>query len=239
MQRKNEYTFSGRVRFSEINHTKKITLPSIINYFQDCSTFQSEILGLGVDYLKKHKRAWVLSAWQVEIVRYPEIAEEISVHTWASGFKGMFGDRNFCMKDKAGNMAAYAHSLWVYMDMEKGRPIKPPEDEINLYGTGEPLEMEMLPRKILLPEEMEERDAFAVRRSDIDTNEHVNNCRYVQMAQEVLEEEIEVKRLRVEYKNSARYGEKILPKIGRDEERTVVELCSEEHKPYAVVEFRV
>ena len=51
MQRNNEYTFSGKVRFSEINHTKKITLPSIINYFQDCSTFQSEILGLGVDYL--------------------------------------------------------------------------------------------------------------------------------------------------------------------------------------------
>lgn len=55
MQRNNEYTFSGKVRFSEINHTKKITLPSIINYFQDCSTFQSEILGLGVDYLKELK----------------------------------------------------------------------------------------------------------------------------------------------------------------------------------------
>ena len=91
----------------------------------------------------------------------------------------------------------------------------------------------------LIPEQMEERECFAVRRSDIDTNEHVNNCRYVQMAQEVLEEEIEVKHLRVEYKNSARYGDKIVPKIGRDGERTVVELCSEEDKPYAIVEFRI
>ena len=71
---------------------------------------------------------------------------------------------------------------------------------MELYGTSEPLEMEVLPRKIPLPEQMEERECFAVRRSDIDTNEHVNNCRYVQMAQEVLEEEIEVKHLRVEYK---------------------------------------
>ena len=36
-----KYMIDGRVRFSEIDHTRKITVPSIINYFQDCSTFQS------------------------------------------------------------------------------------------------------------------------------------------------------------------------------------------------------
>ena len=72
----------------------------------------------------------------------------------------MFGDRNFCIKDKEGNMVAYAHSLWVYMDMKKGRPVKPSEDEVELYGTGEPLEMEVLPRKIPLPEQMEELESF-------------------------------------------------------------------------------
>ena len=49
MQRDNQYTFKSRVRFSEVDHTKRITLPGIVNYFQDCSTFQSEELGLGVD----------------------------------------------------------------------------------------------------------------------------------------------------------------------------------------------
>lgn len=45
----------GRVRFSEIDHTRKITVPSIINYFQDCSTFQSEDIGVGLDVLSKEK----------------------------------------------------------------------------------------------------------------------------------------------------------------------------------------
>ena len=45
----------GRVRFSEIDHTRKITVPSIINYFQDCSTFQSEDIGVGLDVLSKRK----------------------------------------------------------------------------------------------------------------------------------------------------------------------------------------
>ena len=70
---------------------------------------------------------------------------------------------------------------------------------MELYGSSDPLELVVLPRKIPFPEQMEERECFAVRRSDFDTNEHVNNCRYVQMEQEVLEEEIEVKHLRVEY----------------------------------------
>lgn len=53
----NRYTFEGRIRFSEVDHTKKITLPGIINYFQDCSIFHSEDLGVGIDYCAEHGRA--------------------------------------------------------------------------------------------------------------------------------------------------------------------------------------
>ena len=49
MKRENEYMFKSRVRFSESDHHQQITLPGIINYFQDCSTFQSEALGVGVE----------------------------------------------------------------------------------------------------------------------------------------------------------------------------------------------
>ena len=45
----------GRVRFSEIDHTRKITVPSIINYFQDAVQFQSEDIGVGLDVLQKRK----------------------------------------------------------------------------------------------------------------------------------------------------------------------------------------
>ena len=52
-----KYMIDGRVRFSEIDHTRKITVPSIINYFQDCSTFQSEDIGVGLDVLSKKKKS--------------------------------------------------------------------------------------------------------------------------------------------------------------------------------------
>ena len=238
MQKNHEYTFESRVRFSEVDHTKKMTLPGIINYFQDCSIFQSESLGLGVDYLAERRKAWVLSAWQVEVLRYPEIAEAVSVHTWATNFKGMLGERNFCMRDQAGGRIACANSVWVYMDLEKGRPTRPPEEEISRYGTGEPLDMGQVSRKIMLPDRMEAKAPFAVKRYHIDTNEHVNNCQYVQMAMELMEDEAVVHHLRAEYKKSAVCGDMIIPRAGSDAGRTVIELCGRDGSPYAVVEFR-
>ena len=142
------------------------------------------------------------------------------------------------MTDENGNDVAYANSLWVYMDIERGRPARPDESEIAPYGTGEPYEMTYESRKIPLPTESEELESFPVRRYHIDTNEHVNNCQYVQMALESLPKDKEVHQMRVEYKKSAVYGDMIYPRIAAEDDRTVVELCDENAKPYAVIEFR-
>lgn len=141
------------------------------------------------------------------------------------------------MEDETGMRVAYANSLWVYMDVEKGRPAKPSEEEIQAYGTGEALEMEYASRKITLPEKMERLPEFPVRRCHIDTNEHVNNCQYVQMAIEAADEDRRIRQLRAEYKRSAVCGDLIVPELGREDGRTVVKLCDREDKPYAVIEF--
>ena len=40
------YTFDSRIRYSEVGEDKRLTLISLVDYFQDCSTFQSEDLGI-------------------------------------------------------------------------------------------------------------------------------------------------------------------------------------------------
>ena len=77
-----------------------------------------------------------------------------------------------------------------------------------------------------------------MRRYHIDTNEHVNNCQYVQMAMEMLPCDISVHQLRVDYKKSAVLGDMIFPKVSEEAERIVVELCDGTGKPYAVVEMK-
>ncbi|MGC4018514.1 MAG: thioesterase [Muricomes sp.] len=232
------YSFDSRVRYSETGHHGTMTLPGLINYFQDCSTFQSEDIGLGVGALRERQKSWILSYWQVVIEGFPQMGEHITIGTFATGFKGLYGDRNFFMNDEEGNRIACANSVWVFMDLEKGRPVRPGDEDILPYGQEPPLEMEYEGRKIKLCENSESLSPFPVRKYHIDTNEHVNNCQYVQMAMEVLPEEIQVHQLRVEYKKSAVYGDTIYPKVCFEAERTVVQLCDGDGTPYAVIEFK-
>lgn len=231
------YKVDTNVRYSECGEDGKIKLGSIINQFQDASSAHSESLGVGMDYLTKKKRAWFLNSWQIVIERYPDAYEPIEVSTWPTGFNGVFGPRNFCMKTPAGEMLAYANSLWVYVETETGKPAKPDEEEKQIYGVEPPLEMEYAPRKIKMPEMVKVVDTITVRKYHIDTNSHMNNAQYAQMAMEVMPDGYKPKQIRVEYKKSAVYGDKIVLKLGAEEERTVVVLCDEMDKVYAVAEF--
>lgn len=231
------YAIRERVRYSEADHTEHLTLTGVVNYFQDCSTFQSEDIGLGIDFLKSHQRGWVLSSWQIVVNRYPKIGEAIEVGTWPTSFQGLYGTRNFVMKDEEGEMLAYANSVWVFMDVKKGRPTKPAEEEIQAYRLEPELEMDYASRKITLPENWENLPEFPVRKCQIDTNGHVNNSRYIEMAMEVLPREQYLGQIRVEYKKSAVYGDIICPMIHREEGKTIVKLCGREEQLFAAVEF--
>lgn len=231
------YTFDSRVRYSEISKEGTLALSSAINYMQDCSTFQSEALGMGVEYLKERRLVWLLNSWQIEIGRLPALAEDITIGTWAYGFHSMYGYRNFVIDDRAGNHLLRANSVWIFYDLEKKRPVRVTEEEVRGYG-GEPkLDMDYAERKIAVPEAGILGEAFPVRKYQIDTNGHVNNGQYVRMAQEYIPEDFKTARLRVEYRRSAVYGDVIYPLTAGNENGYVISLNDYAGKAFAVVSF--
>ena len=234
------YSFDSRVRYSETDEKGRLSVTGIINYLQDCSIFQSEALGIGVEYLKQHDRAWWLSSWQIVIERYPRLGEEIVVSTWPYDFKGIYGYRNFTICDKKGNYLVKANSIWFFFDTEAGRPVKVQEKDIRGYGTGEEkkLAMDYAPRRIAIPKEYEIMEPIIVGKHHIDTNHHVNNAQYVEMAREVLPNHLEVSELRVEYKKAAVLGDVVMPHVSRTEDGYVVALCDTQDTPYAVIGLR-
>lgn len=231
------YSFDSRVRYSEVGEDKKITLNSILNYFQDCCTFHSETLGVGIDFLEQHSQIWVLSSWQVVVERYADLCEEIVVGTWPYDFNGFTGMRNFIMKNREGETLAYANSLWAFLDTKRGRPVKVPGYVADAYTLEEKLSMEYAPRKITVPEDAAPREPFPVHKSHLDTNHHVNNVQYIQMARDYLPQGFCIHELRAEYKRQAVLGDVICPYVKQEAGRCTVSLCDETGKPYAVVEF--
>lgn len=219
------YTFESRVRYSETDEQGRLTVNGIMNYLQDCSTFQSEDIGLGFGYLKKKQKAWWLNSWQILIDRQPEFGEKIQISTWPYGFRGIYGYRNFTITDMQGEFLVRADSTWFFYDLEKSQPARVTQDEIRGYGeTEEKLLLPPAPRKILLPEETWEADPVVVQRHHLDTNRHVNNAQYVAIARELLPGRFSVGELRVEYKKAAVLGDRMIPRIGRIPEGYVISL---------------
>lgn len=231
------YTFDGRIRFSEVDSEGRLTLAALLNYFQDCSTFQSEDLGLGVGYLKERHMVWVLSSWQIVVNRYPELCERVKIGTQPYEFKGFFGYRNFAMLGEDGQYLAVANSLWTLLDTENNKPVMPTEKMREGYALEEKLPMEYAPRKIAIPQGGEDREPIVVKKQHLDTNHHVNNGQYVDMAMEFLPDDFVIGQMRAEYKKQAFLDDELYPYVARDQGQCVITLSDSEGKPYVAVEF--
>lgn len=231
------YIFNSRIRYSETDCEGKLTLLSLLNYFQDCSTFQSESLGIGLEYMADLNLVWVLSSWQIVVNRYPRLCEEVVIGTLPYKFKTFMGFRNFVMRTKEGEQLAIANSLWSLLDVNTGKPTLPTEKMLENYRLEEMLPMEYAPRKIAMPEGGALRDPIVVKKHHLDTNHHVNNGQYVNMAMEFLPEDFEVGQLRAEYKKQAFLDDVLTPYVVEDSSKCVVKLADTEGKPCVCVEF--
>lgn len=233
------YTFQGRIRYSEVGVDGNLTLESLLDYFQDSSTFHSEDIGLGVEYLQERHMAWVLSAWQIVVERYPHLCENVTIGTMPYDFKGFLGHRNFWMDTEAGERLACANSVWTLMDMEKMIPARPPVEMVEGYVISKKLDMDYAPRKIAVPPDGVVKDAMQVRAHHLDTNGHVNNGQYVRMAMDYIPENFRIRQLRTEYKKQAVLNDTVIPVVAVNTEKTLytVSLNGEDGIPYSIVEL--
>lgn len=231
------YSFNGRVRYSEIGENGCLTLPGILNYFQDCCTFHSESIGQGMETLKKKGKGWVLSAWQVVVNRCPKLGEGICTTTWPYDFRGFLGYRNFTMDTEDGERLAYANTLWTHMNIATGLPDKLLPEDTAGYEINGKLDMVYAPRKISIPEDRTAKDAFIVQKHHLDTNHHVNNCQYVSMAADYLPSGFKIHQMRAEYKQQAKLHDIICPQVSREGQKITVLLNDERGKVITAVEF--
>ncbi len=231
------YQLKSKVRYSEADSKSSLTCHGLLNYLQDSSTLHSEELGESGAQLLEQNMAWILSFWQVCIDEMPKLSEDITVSTWPYSTKGLFGQRNFCVDNEEGKRIVRANSIWVLIDPRTGRPIRITDEVASHYPDEPKLEMDYCDRKIVVPEEYEQMEPIKVPKYFIDTNNHMNNGKYVMVAETFLPEEFEVCEIRVEYKTAAVLGDMLYPRVTIHEKEVTVVLVNEEGKTYATVLF--
>lgn len=244
------YTFDSRVRFSEVGEDKVLTVRSLINYLQDCSTFQSEDVGLGLDKLRDEGVAWMTASWQIVPERMPRLGERITIGTMPIEATAALARRQFFIADEEGNKIVKANSFWTLVNIHTGRPMRITDPYMLPYGKDEPFEMPECSRKLHLPLADSPRrlyPPFPVSEELLDTNHHVNNGQYIRLADACAREYREekglpadwtVSQIRAEYRRPAVRGDQMQLGLYNQEDSYLIKLMAPDETIYAVVELK-
>ena len=231
------YTTEGRVRFSECSAKGRLSVGGLIDYFQDTSTFHAEDVGMGQEYLRQNDRAWIINYWQVEIDTLPKLGEKIRVETWPYMFRKFIGNRNYVLKDEAGQVCARADSIWALYDMKKGFPASMTKEELEAFEIEPRLDMEELSRKIKVAADFSLVDWVIVGRDRLDTNIHVNNGQYIKLGCNYVPEDRDLSRVRVEYKTSIKLGDEVSVLTCEKDGLFYVRFDDAQGNEYSILEF--
>ncbi len=76
-----------------------------------------------------------------------------------------------------------------------------------------------------------------MKKHHLDTNHHVNNGQYVNMAMEYLPDDFAIRQMRAEYKKQAFLDDVLQPYVVQTENGYIICLQDEEGRPYVSAEF--
>lgn len=238
------YEYNTRIGFSQCDVNVTLTITSLIDLFQDCSTFQSEDLGVGFQYLQKDNLVWVINYWEIQIEKLPKLCDNVLIGTAPYDFKSFLGFRNFWLKDEKGQYLVKANSVWSLINILETKPVKASDELKKAYVLDEKLDMEYNSRKVAIPDGEDvtviQRDPINIQLHHLDSNHHVNNGQYVKLAITAMEcsDDMEIKRMRVDYRKQAKLGDVIYPVVYKKGNVWVTSLNDEDGNPYSVTEIQ-
>ncbi|QQO11310.1 acyl-ACP thioesterase [Breznakiella homolactica] len=178
------------MRFWDVDKTDRLTLSGTFDFFQEVAIAHAEHLGVGREALERTGQAWILSRMSVMLERRPRLGEPIKVRTWPRGAEKLFAVRDYDIRDESDIPVVKGRSGWVVLDVAKKRPLRPQSVMENMPKNEG---IDSLPdgaRGLDVIEGLSKKTERNAAYSDIDYNGHVNNARYVQWIQDILDPEL-------------------------------------------------
>ena len=206
------------VHYHEVNPQEQATPLTLLYYLEDAAIAHSESVGNGVAQIKAEGLAWILNRWHLQMDQYPKLGEKVILETWSSRFERFYGRREFLIRNEQEDIIGRATSLWIFCNIATKRPCRIRPEFGEAYGLDpmRAIEDPFDPLDAIGVGAGEGEQEFSVRRSDIDTNGHVNNANYLQWMLEVVPEDIyknhQLASLEIQYKKETTYGLRIRSK---------------------------
>lgn len=171
------YTQQFQVRNYEVDTRGYLSPVVLLNFLQEAGGRHARQLGVAVADLHRSGLTWVLSRLHLQVHGLPRSYAWITLRTWPSSRSGLFSCREFEVFAENGELLAVATSSWAAIDLDHRRPVR--LDKHLLPYRLDPRRAIADPFATLPQPKHREADVrFAVRRGDLDINQHVNNTVY-------------------------------------------------------------
>ena len=179
------YQMKMKIPFDMADMNGHIKLPDVILLSLQVSGMQSIELGVSdKTILEDYNLVWIITDYDIEVVRLPRFAEEITIETEALSYNRLFCYRRFTIYDEAGQDLIHMMVTFVLMDRDS-RKVQAVEPEIVA-----PYQSDFNKKLIRGPKYANLEDPISkdyhVRFYDLDMNGHVNNSKYLDWIFEVM-----------------------------------------------------
>jgi len=204
MPNKLTYEEQFKIRASEVDTNQQATLPTICNLLQEVAGNHARQLAFDITDLQENELTWVLHRLQVQMDRYPDWRETITIRTWPSGGDGLRAHRDFLILDQEENIVGHALSYWLILNIKSRRPMRIPKEILSSVPNNSDHVLPVTDGEFRELEYAEDQSqTFTVRKSDLDLNNHVNNVRYVEWALACLPEEYKAHQIDIKFLGEA------------------------------------
>ena len=179
------YQMKMKIPFDMADMNGHIKLPDVILLSLQVSGMQSIELGVSDKaILEDYNLVWIITEYDIEVVRLPRFAEEITIETEALSYNRLFCYRRFTIYDETGQELIHMMATFVLMDRDSRRVHVVEPEIVAPYQSDFDKKLIRGPKYESLNESISKD--YHVRFYDLDMNGHVNNSKYLDWIFEVM-----------------------------------------------------
>ena len=214
------YPFSktSAVPFYDCDMRGRLKVSPALRYIQQAATDQLDGMGLTHPALKSEGVVFVLAALALVVRRMPRAGETLLISTCPVATAGAQMLRETAVEEaESGEALLECQTAWAIIDPESGRLLRPSAFRHELPRL-EGWSPTVNPAKIRIPDGVDPAGERAVRFSDLDLNDHMNNTVYADILTDCFPEQMrerEIGTLLLRYRSQARLGEVMALSTGR------------------------
>lgn len=197
------------IRSSEVSHKGKAKLQSICDLLQETAGNHALKLNFDISRLREKKLTWMLHRLHVQMDKFPEWRDQITIRTWPSSGDTLRAYRDFIIEDSDGKKLGQCLSYWLMINTETKRPVRMPDEVLKMAPADTGHVLDIKKNRIEIYQSMQDSKRFRVRRSDLDINQHANNIKYIEWALEALPANHGISEIDIEFLSECTEGEEV------------------------------